>query len=426
MSRIPLGRAHHAVSSLIRELRTAATRVALTPTGGLRRAAPDIGRLSILGVHGAEGAEPFLDICAQLPSAVRLVSRTDTAVAIETRHGVVSIHAAAEHHAGAALLCLTGPADHLAALDALAEAQGLQLADGHLSDRDGRPVHAPSEEAVYQRLGLHFIPPELREDTDALESARQTPFPPLVNSLHIRGDLHMHSHWSDGRDSLAEMVAACAALGYEYMAITDHSPRAGSSRQLTHDGVPRQRAEVDALRRAYPRMTILHGVEVDIMPDGTLDFDDETLRGFDLVLASLHDGAGQPPEQLTNRYLRAIANPLVTAITHPANRSPLVRPGYDLDFDALFRAARETGTAVEIDGAPGHLDMDGTLARRAVAAGVPIIVSSDAHRASALARQMRFGVATARRGRVEPHHVINTRSREHVLGFIASKRARAA
>ncbi len=420
---MPLGRAHHAVSSLIREMRAATSRVALTPTGGLRRAAPEIGHLSILGVHGAEGSEAFLATCATLPSSTRIVSRTDTAIAIETRYGIVSIHAAAEPHAGAALLCLTGPTTHLEALASLAGAQGLRLEDGQLTDRDGLPMHAPTEEAVYQRLGLHYIPPELREEADALEAAQHSPFPTLVNSLHVRGDLHMHSHWSDGRDSLAEMVAACAALGYEYMAITDHSPRAGSSRQLSHDDVPRQRAEVVALRRAYPRLTILHGAEVDIMPDGSLDFDDDTLRGFDLVLASLHDDAGQPPEQLTARYLAAIAHPLVTAITHPANRSPLVRPGYDLDFAPIFHAARQTGTAVEIDGAPGHLDMDGALARRAVAAGVPIIVSSDAHRASALARQMRFGVATARRGRVEPHHVLNTRSREYVLGFIAAKRA---
>jgi len=426
VSRLPLGRAHHVVSALVRELRARTTRATLTPTGGLRRGAPDIGRLSILAVHEDDHPGAFLAACCELPSVVRVVTRSDAAVSIDTGHGVVTVHAAAEVHAGAALLCLTGPTRHLEALGALAAARGLHLADGRLLDQHGVAVHTPTEEAVYARLGLHFIPPELREEPDALTAAQDAGFPPLLTTLHVRGDLHMHSNWSDGRDSLADMVAASAALGYEYMAVTDHSPSAGSSRQLSASDVPRQRAEVAALRRAYPRLAILHGVEVDILHDGSLDFDDDILRGFDIVLASLHDGAGQSGEALTARYLRAIAHPLVNVITHPANRSPLVRPGYDVDFERIFAAARDTGTALEIDGAPGHLDMDGALARRAVAAGVPIVVSSDSHRSSALARQMRFGVATARRGWVEPRHVLNTRSRDQVLAFIAAKRQRAA
>ena len=201
-------------------------------------------------------------------------------------------------------------------------------------------------------------------------AAERGSLPCLVSALHIRGDLHMHTTWSDGRDTLEMMVYAAKGLGYEYVAITDHSERAWSSRKLAAADVPRQREEIEELRQKISGIAVLHGVEVDIMKDGTLDFDDELLAGFDIVLASLHDHGGQTGEELTARYLSAIAHPLVNVITHPANRSPAQWEGYDVDFDRLFAAAAESGTAMEIDGAPGHLDMDGLVARRAVAAGV--------------------------------------------------------
>jgi DNA polymerase (family 10) len=234
----------------------------------------------------------------------------------------------------------------------------------------------------------------------------------------------MHTTWSDGRNTIEEMVLAGSQLGYQYVAITDHSERAWSSRKLAREDIPRQQEEIRAVRRLVPDVEILWGVEVDIMRDGSLDFDDETLARFDIVLASLHDHGGHDGARLTERYLRAIRHPLVNVITHPANRSPAITPGYSLDFDALFAAAAETGTAMEVDGAPGHLDMDGALARRAVAAGVTVVVDSDCHRADALARQMRFGLATARRGWIEPRHVLNTRSIEAVREFVAKKRGK--
>ena len=246
----------------------------------------------------------------------------------------------------------------------------------------------------------------------------------LVSQADIRGDLHMHSTWSDGRDSIETMVTACRALRYAYVAITDHSPHQGLTRHVTVDGAARQADEIAALRERFPDIAILHGCEVDILPDGSLDFPDSLLERFDLVLASLHDGCGHGPTQLLNRYVRAIRHPLVTLITHPTNRLVPHRAGYDLDYDRLFEAAAETGTAVEIDGAPVHLDMDGPLAKRALAAGVTIAINSDCHRADLLERQMRLGVATARRGWVEARHVLNTRPLAEVRAFVARKRAR--
>jgi DNA polymerase (family 10) len=218
------------------------------------------------------------------------------------------------------------------------------------------------------------------------------------------------------------MVRTAAGLGYEYIAITDHSQRAWSSRKLALEQIPLQRAEIETVRQQFPSIRILHGVEVDIMKDGTLDFDDETLAGFDIVLASLHDHGGHSTAQLTERYLAAMRNPYVNVLTHPLNRTPGISNGYTLDLERIFAAAVETGTAMEIDGAPGHLDMDGEIARQAVAAGVTVVVDSDCHYAEMLRRQMRFGVGTARRGWVEPRHVLNTRSAEEVLAFVARKR----
>jgi DNA polymerase (family 10) len=221
------------------------------------------------------------------------------------------------------------------------------------------------------------------------------------------------------------MVSAGKQLGYDYIAITDHSEGAWSSRTLAADDVLKQRDEIARLRGHVHGIEILHGIEVDIMRDGSLDFADEILEGFDLVLASLHDAAGHDGTRLTERYLRAIRHPLVNVITHPANRSPALSSGYPLDFDRLFAEAAETGTAMEVDGAPRHLDMDGHLARRAASAGVLISVDSDCHRVEALNRQMRFGVGTARRGWLEPTHVLNTGSLSEVRAFVARKRVRS-
>jgi DNA polymerase (family 10) len=218
------------------------------------------------------------------------------------------------------------------------------------------------------------------------------------------------------------MVQAAAALGYEYIAITDHSERSAASRTLSRGSLERQRDEIARVREQFPSLTILHGVEVDIMPDGRLDFEDSVLEPLDIVLASLHDRAGHDSARLTRRCLAAIAHPLVNVITHPANRLVGRDPGYSLDFDAIYAAAAATGTALEIDGAPSHLDMDGEHAREAVKAGVTVTIDSDCHKATLLDRQMRLGLGTARRGWVETRHVLNTRPLAEVRAFVEAKR----
>jgi len=423
--RIPLGRAHALASSIIHELRKAGVDTdVLMPVGSLRRFSPDVADVSLFAAVDTTGRDRLLRAFTKLPAVTQVAGLGESGATIVTARGPVTLHVADPAGAGASLVWLTGAVGHVHAVAGLAAQRGLQFAGGRLVDAAGNDVRCETEEDFYALLDLPFIPPELRHGEDEIDAARDGRLPHLVADVHIRGDLHMHSIWSDGRDTIESMVRASAQLGYEYMAITDHSQRAWSSHKLAVEDVEDQRAEVDLLRRRYPNIHILHGVEVDIMTDGTLDFEDAILARFDIVLASLHDHGGQGVLELTERYLAAIRSPLVDVITHPLNRAPGVWDGYTLDLDRMVAAAAETGTAMEIDGAPGHLDMDGAVARRAVAAGVTVVVDSDCHRSEMLRRQMRFGLGTARRGWVEPRHVLNTRSVEDVLAFVARKRAR--
>jgi DNA polymerase (family 10) len=397
----------------------------LIPLGGLRRFAPDIGDVSLLGVAPPGAHRQLLDGFARLPGLSHVTSASPSHVTVATERGAVTLHVAAPEDAGTALVWHTGARRHTQQLRARGAALGITLGSARLAREAGAPLPAPTEEAVYRHLELPYIPPELREGDGEIQAAARGELPVLVAELDIRGDLHTHSTWSDGRDPIDEMVYTAQQLGYEYVAITDHSERSLASRRMFAADIPQQRREIEAIRARVPGIEILHGVEVDIMHDGTLDFDDAQLEGFDIVLASLHDHGGHDARRLTERYLRAIRHPLVNIITHPANRSPARFSGYDVDFDRLFAAAADTGTAMEVDGAPGHLDMDGAVARRAVAAGVTVAIDSDCHRADALGRQMLFGLGTARRGWIEPAQVLNARSVDAVREFVARKRGRA-
>ena len=397
----------------------------IVPVGSVRRVAPEVGDVSLLAIADRHRVEDVLAGFASLAMSLETITRSDTDLTISTERGPVTVYTAPPDQRGAALLWHTGSRSHTSQLARRARRFNSELTGGRFVHQGRGDLDASSEAAVYRHLELPYIPPELRDETEAISAADRGMLPHVVAESDIRGDLHMHSTWSDGRDSIAAMVSTSHQLGYEYVAITDHSERSLASRNLKASDIERQREEIAQVRTRVPGIEVLHGVEVDIMKDGSLDFPDDVLRQFDIVLASLHDHGGQSAGELTARYLKAIAHPLVNVITHPANRTPGFFEGYVLDFDVLFAAAVESGTAMEVDGAPGHLDMDGTLARRAAAAGVTLVIDSDCHRADALARQMRFGVGTARRGWVEARQVLNTRGLDQIRAFVAAKRARA-
>lgn len=418
--RIPLGRATSLAEPFVDRLRAFSGVVWAQPAGSLRRGQDMVGDIEI--VAAAEEPRAVIEEALGVLEAPHCLHRSARRLYLLDEGVQVGIRVPEPANAGATLLYLTGSVRHVDALRARAAATGWLLTPTGLYSSDGTLRPTPSEDEIYATIGLPPIPPEIRNGDDEIKAAARGDLPALVSPEAIRGDLHMHSTWSDGRDSIEAMVQECRTLGYQYLAITDHSPHSAATRNLTIEDVPRQAEEIQQLRERYPDIAILHGCEVDILSDGRPDFPDKVLERFDVVLASLHEGMGHSPDQLLKRYAAAMKHPLVSLITHPTNRLVPNRPGYDLDYDRLFETAVATRTLVEVDGAPVYLDMDGALARRAVAAGATIAISSDSHRTTMLRRQMQLGVLTARRGWVEARHVVNTRSVEEVRAFLRTKR----
>ena len=403
---IPLGRARDLLDTLAGEMFATARIDLATPAGDVRRFESLVSGLVI--VARASDPQSALEAICALRSVDEVRHRSGGRALLCLHQTEVDVRVAAPDEYGTVLFHATGSPAHVRAIH----------------ERRGAAPLSAREEDVYARAELPFIAPELRQGSGELEAAASGRLPSLIAHAHVRGDLHLHTMYSDGADTLDAMVAACARLGYGYIAITDHSERAAASRTVSTSDLSRQRDEIYAIRERYPAMAILHGIEVDIMPDGSLDFPDRILESLDIVLASLHDSARHDAKRLTRRCIQAIRHPLVNVVTHPANRLVGRREGYPLDFEAVFAAAAETGTALEVDGAPSHLDLDGEHARAAVEAGVTLTIDSDCHRARLLRRQMELGIGTARRGWVEPRHVLNTRPLHEVLAFIAAKRAR--
>jgi DNA polymerase (family 10) len=418
--RIPLGRAVAAVDPMLAAARGLPDVAWAETTGSLRRGRDTVGDVEV--IVASDRPAGVIEALTRDLDIMRWLHRSERRAYVLADRIQIGIRVATPSRAAAELLYLTGSVDHLEALRDRAASRGWRLSPTGLVGSDGSVLVSGSEAEIYRALDLPFIPPEIREGEDEVDAAARGALPALVTRADIRGDLHMHTMYSDGRDSVEAMVEMCHALGYEYVAITDHSPHSASSRNLSADSVRRQADEIAGLRQRYPGMAILHGCEVDILPDGSLDFPDRILEQFDIVLASLHDRAGQDSPHLLARYLRAMQHPLVHAITHPTNRLVGQRPGYDLDYERLFDAAVQTRTIVEIDGSPAHLDLDGTLARLAIEAGATVCIDSDSHRDDVLQRQMGLGLLMARRGWVEARHVVNTRPIDAVRQLLASKR----
>ena len=274
---------------------------------------------------------------------------------------------------------------------------------------------------MYSILDLEWMPPELREDRGEIEAARAKKLPKLVRVEDLKGDLHVHTDWSDGAESPEEMVKAACARGYEYLAISDHSVSMGFIHGLTIDRIREQRELIDALNCKYPEIRILQGIEVNIRGDGALDYDDEVLSRFDVVTASIHSGMGMPRDKMTARIIKAIENPHVDILGHPTGRVIGKRDPYEVDIDALVNAAMRSGTALEINSQPERLDLKDTDARLAKDRGILLAINSDAH-ASAQYEGVFYGIATARRGWVERKDVLNALPLQDLLKWLGKSR----
>ncbi len=337
----------------------------------------------------AEDPGPVLAAFAQLPQIVAVVAQAERRAMGVTVDGVaVELVVAARASFGSALLRATGSPGYVAALEPVPD--------------------APDEAAVYRALGFPWCPPELREAPFAGEP------PALLELPQIRGDLHAHTTWSDGRQSVEEMARAARDRGYDYLAICDHTPAVGAVRGLTPDDVRRQGEEIAAANEALAPFRVLRGIECDILPDGRLDLPDAVLAELDWVQASVHGGQRMPRPDMTRRVLEAVRNPYVRCLSHPTGRYINRRPENALDLDRVYEAALEHGVAMEVNGLPLRLDLSGAHVRDALRAGVAVVCSTDAHSTQGLAN-MRYAVATARRGWATAPDVLNTRDLDGLL-----------
>ena len=393
----------------------------VTPAGSLRRCAPTVGDIDILAA--SPKPQEVVDHFVSLPQVSEVRSHGDNKATVHLNSGLqVDLMVLDEAHYGSLLQHFTGSKDHNAALRGLARRQGLSLSEYGFQQQDGTITSCASEEEVYGTLGLEWIPPELREARGELEAAQQGLLPHLITDGHIRGDLHTHTVYSDGANTVEEMALAARARGYEYIAITDHSQGLGVAGGLNAEDFARQQGEIEALNDRLAPFRVLSGVELEIRTDGDLDLPDDVLAQFDLVVASVHLGLRQDKARMTERIVNAMRNPHVDIIAHPTGRLLGQRDSVELDVEAVVKEAAKTGTMLEVNAQPNRLDLNGELARRAIKAGVMLALGSDAHHAQGLG-VMRFGVVTARRGWAEPANVANSFTCAELLARRGSRKA---
>jgi DNA polymerase (family 10) len=404
-ARVTIGRALPLAEALAADLAATPGTSRVELAGGLRRGAETVHDIDLAAATG----DPvrLADALVGHPVVTETLARGDAGVAVMTQAGIrVELRMGPPESFGNLLQHLTGSKAHNVRLRELAVRQNLSLSE-HGIAAAGAVTPCVDEEGVYRALGLPEIPPELREDTGELAAAAAGLLPDLVEERDLRGELHAHTTWSDGRDTLDRMVEAARELGLEYLAISDHSKSLALARGLDEERVRRQWDEIDRINDRVDGITVLKACEVDVLADGALDFDDDLLAGFDWVTASLHSGFRQPSAQLTSRVLAAIRSPHVDAIGHPTGRMFGRRDGYRLDLDAVFAAAAEHGTFLEINAQPRRLDLSDRLARAALAAGVRLVIGTDAHAVDEL-RLRRYGVTVARRAGATAAMIGNT------------------
>ena len=415
--RTPIGDALAAAEGVVAALREKCPHLTqLYPVGSLRRWEETIGDIDLIGV--SPQPQEVHQALVELPEVQEVLVHGDQKTSVIVKPGIqIDLRIGEEASFGALLQYFTGSQQHNIRLRDYANRMGLSLNEYGITHREtGQVEEFPDEASFYARLGLPYIPPELRTGVQELDAAQRGCLPNLVEEKLLRGDLHLHSNWSDGADDIEVMIEAAVAQGYEYMALTDHSQGLGIANGLSPQRLEEQIKLLRSLQDRYP-IAILCGSEVDIRADASLDFPDELLAQLDVVVASVHSAMGQDQDTMTQRLIQAMQHPSVTIIGHLSTRLIGRRDPTQFDLEAVLRAARDTGTTLELNASPERLDLKDTHAFRARELGVPLVINTDSHQYSSLP-QRRFGVAVARRAWCEPHHILNTLPRDEFLSFI--------
>ncbi|HEV8341623.1 MAG TPA: DNA polymerase/3'-5' exonuclease PolX [Candidatus Binatia bacterium] len=380
--------------------------------GSIRRRKETIGDADILVV--SRKPEKVMGFFVSMPEVAHVLGQGKTKTMVKLRNGMdMDLRVVEEESFGAALCYFTGSKDHNVALRRIAQEKGLKLNEYGLFHGNKR-VAGRTEEEVYKALGLPFIHPEMRENLGEIEAAKRGDLPEILGYQDLRGDLQIQTTWTDGANSIEEMAAEAKRVGLEYIAITDHTKSLAMTGGSDEAKLLQQMAAIDKINRPLKGIRILKGAEVNINNDGTLDIKDEVLAQLDVVGVAVHSHFNLPRREMTERIVRAIRNPHADILFHPTGRLIQKREPYDVDMDEIVRTAKETGTVLEVDAYPDRLDLKDEYIRKAVEAGVKLVIDSDAHSINHI-RFLEFGIAQARRGWAKKKDVINTRPLKEFL-----------
>ncbi len=405
--RFPIGRVLPLAEEIIKRLGEESPVKELSFAGSLRRWKDTIKDIDILATSKDPGK--VMDVFVHLPQSKEVLMKGPTKSSIITGEGIqVDLRVVSEDSFGAAISYFTGSKAHNIRLREMAVKKGLKINEYGIFDvRTERKLGGENEIDVYRMLGLPFIQPEMREDTGEVEAALRGSLPELVELKDIKGDLHVHSKYSDGSHDLQELVDAAGKRGYEYIAITDHSKGLGIARGMSIEKILEQNKKIKAMNQRLKGFKLLSGIEMDIKSDGTMDYPDEVLKKLDIVIAAIHSGFRQSREQLTKRLISAMKNPYVSIIAHPTGRLIGERDAYEVDMEQVLKIAKETGTAMEINAYPLRLDLNDVYIKKAKEMGVPLSIGTDTHVIYQIDFMM-YGVGIARRGWLENKDVLNT------------------
>lgn len=419
MERWPLFQARPIALHILEHLRKKAPLKQIELAGSIRRWKETVKDIDILAI--SSDPQKAMDVFAGMVrvNEVLLKGITKTSIIYEGVH--VDLRVVEEDSFGAAMAYFTGSKAHNIKLREMAVRKGFKLNEYGIFDKNGEKMGGKREADVYRILGLPFIPPELREDMGEIEAGLKGDLPVLVERSDLMGDLHVHSTWSDGANTLEQLAMEAKKIGFHYMAIADHSKGLAIARGLDEKRLLEQIKAIDELNRKKKGIRILKSTEVDIRMDGTLDLNDEVLLKLDIVTAAIHSGFNQTKEELTNRIVSAMKNPFVNVIAHPTGRVLGGRGPYALDIGKVIQTARETGTALELNSYPNRLDISDTIAKRARETDVKVAIDTDSHALSHFL-YLEYGIHTARRGWLEKKDILNALDMKELLSFVKKKR----
>ena len=419
--RILLGNALPVASNVIEHLDGMKEVQKISIAGSLRRRAETIGDIDIL--VASNHPDVIMKEFTSLPQVDEILSEGLTKSSVIIKDNIqIDLRIVDFSSFGAALQYFTGSQNHNIRIRGLAQKHGLKINEYGVYDTESEEKIAGEQEVeIYKILNLPYIPPELREDRGEIESGLKNTLPSILELSDLKGDLHLHTNWSDGKNSILEMAIEAREIGYQYIAITDHSQSLGIAAGLTVEKLYEQVKEIKQLNSEIKDITILHGIEVDIKSDGSLDFPDEILSELDIVIAAIHSGLKQEREQLTQRIISAMQNRYVHIIAHPTGRIIGYREPYQIDINRVIKIAAETGTALEINSCPERLDLNDVYCRTAKEKGVQMAIGTDAHNTNGL-KSINYGVSVARRGWLEKEDIINTLSLNELLQRLKNKK----